>query len=740
MTENLMNKFQSGVNTESPVMPTLGRWLDWIGSLAFFRVLQRSQLQVFPLIVVGAVFLCFLNFPFLSETGVLSGTLTKLLQDVVNGTYGVAALVLLCSMSYNFGVIHNKEYSGEYVSPNLFVVISLSCFFVLHGDINFSSFAEIASLGKGIAQAFFVSSLSSYLLHKLIQLRFRVAVSGSGYDVFSREILALIPACIAVILIFVLLKKIILMSGYGNLSELYRSAVLAVVSFTSSDFLTGLIYTFVSQVLWFFGAHGPNSLSFFDSTIFADNMAANISNIQSGLAPVHILTKGFLDNYTMIGGSGLTMSLLIAIFLKGRDSGTKRISQLALLVCLFNVNEPLLFGIPLILNPVYAIPFLLIPSVVYCIAYAATLLGLVPYVIHAVHWTTPVFLNGYMSTGAWSGVFLQLFILSLGVALYMPFVLISDRVMKKQYDRGMNEIIAAARGEEVATGFKCVGLPGFEGFVARSLASDLLRALRTEEQLYMVFQPQIDDDAGEILGVEALIRWNHPAYGHISPEVVVALAEDMNCVDELSYFVLRESCNQLAVWQERFGYHLFVSVNFPPSLFKDKGLENEVLGCLRAAGIPPYCLEIEITESVAMSTSGRELQNLNRLRELGIRISIDDFGMGHTSLRYLRELPIDKVKIDRSLTFGSLNDVNRHIIVSILELCRNIEMKVVVEGVESAEQLESLKKLGGTCFQGFFFSRPITGEECLSFMEDWNEKQSRFSERELQVARIALAD
>ncbi|GKT37920.1 EAL domain-containing protein, partial [Aduncisulcus paluster] len=88
------------------------------------------------------------------------------------------------------------------------------------------------------------------------------------------------------------------------------------------------------------------------------------------------------------------------------------------------------------------------------------------------------------------------------------------------------------RGEDVSTGFKCVGLPGFEGFVARSLASDLVRALRAEEQLYVVFQPQIDDNAGEVLGAEALIRWNHPAYGHISPEVVVVLAEDMNCIDD----------------------------------------------------------------------------------------------------------------------------------------------------------------------------------------------------------------
>ena len=708
-----------GKSTVSGYFTYLNMLMDEVASMTFFRVLKRSQLQVFPLIVVGAVFLCFLNFPLQNISGDIPEYYRGLLADVVNGTYGVAALVLLCSMSYNYGVVHNKKNSGEYISPNLFVVISLSCFFILHGEVNFLTFSEIASLGKGVAQAFFVSSVASFLLHKFIRIGMRLPVSGAGYDLYSREIISLIPACVAVIMFFALLKKLVMMLGFGNLYGLKEYIVFWIVNITDSEFLSGLFYTLSSQGLWFFGVHGPNSLSFFDSTVLARNIDANIAILQAGGIPPHILTKGFLDCFTMAGGSGLTLSLLVAIFLKGRDSGIRKISFLALLVCLFNVNEPLLFGIPLILNPVYAIPFLFVPILTYCIAYAATSAGLVPVIANAVHWTTPPFLNAYLATGTWSGVLLQGFVVMLGVAIYMPFVVIFDMVVRKQYEQGMNEVLAAARSGNKLSGHKCMGLSGSEGFIARSLAHDLRNAIRNEEQLYMVYQPQVDVEAGRIIGAEALLRWKHPSYGHISPEVVVALAEDMNCVDQLTYFILRESSAQLSVWHDRFGDNFFVSVNFTPSLFADDNLEAKVASIIRDASVPAHCFEIEITESVAMTSSDRVLATLHNLRKQGIRISIDDFGMGHTSLRYLQELPIDKVKIDRSLTFGSLNDVNRHIVVSILSLCRNINMKVVVEGVEDGGQLDRLRQMGGSCFQGYYFSRPVPGEECMRFVEKW---------------------
>ncbi|WP_415716931.1 EAL domain-containing protein [Maridesulfovibrio sp.] len=713
----------------------LNRCMDKVASMTFFKVLKRSQLQVFPLIVVGAVLLCALNFPFGNILGEIPESYKGLLADVVNGTYGVAALAMLCSMSYNYGVMHNKKGSGEYISPNLFVVISLSCFFILHGEVNFLTFSEIASLGNGIAQAFFVSSVASFLLHIFIRIGMRIPVSDAGYDLYSREILSLIPACVGVIVFFALLKKLVMVLGFGNLYGFKDYVVCRILSLNDSEFLNGLFYTLSSQCLWFFGVHGPNSLSFFNNTVLSSNMDANIALIQAGGIPTHVLTKEFIDCFAMAGGSGLTLSLLIAIFMKGRDSGVRKISFLALLVCVFNVNEPLLFGIPLILNPVYALPFIFIPILAYCIAYGATLTGFVPVITHVVHWTTPPFLNAYLATGAWSGVLLQAFIVMVGAAAYMPFVIIFDMVVRKQYEQGMNEVLAVVRSGSEFSGYKCMGLSGFEGFIARSLAHDLRDAIRNEEQLYMVYQPQVDVDAGRILGAEALLRWHHPSYGHISPEVIVALAEDMNCVDQLTYFILRESCAQLGVWHGRFGDEFFVSVNFTPSLFTDEKLESKVASIIRDASVPAHCLEIEITESVAMTSSDLVLATLHNLRRQGIRISIDDFGMGHTSLRYLRELPIDKVKIDRSLTFGSLNDVNRHIVTSILDLCRNINMKVVVEGVEDNIQLERLRLMGGSCFQGYYFSRPVPGEECMQFIEKW-KKRDRVQGNSFQAKEV----
>lgn len=145
-----------------------------------------------------------------------------------------------------------------------------------------------------------------------------------------------------------------------------------------------------------------------------------------------------------------------------------------------------------------------------------------------------------------------------------------------------------------------------------------------------------------------------------------------------------------------------------------------MLKIVQDAGIPMHCLEIEITESEAISSAMKTIEILNDLRRTGFRISIDDFGMGHTSLRYLREMPVDKVKIDRSLTLESSNGVNRYIVSSILGLCKKIDLKVVIEGVETAGQIESFKKMGADCFQGYYFSRPVSSEDCLKFMQEWN--------------------
>ncbi|WP_169433115.1 EAL domain-containing protein [Maridesulfovibrio zosterae] len=688
-----------------------------VGELVFFKALQRSMLLAFPLIIIGSMSLCVLNIPINILQEFISPEIREFLSNVVSGTYGISSLVVLCCMSYNMGSMYNSSSSEGNASPCLYVVIALSGFFILHGDGSFSSFTQVISLTNGMFQAICIAGITGFIFHKLLLYNFRIPVFGAGYDLFSMEIFSLLPASVLAILTFPLIRFGMEVLGFDSFNDLLYRIVLSVVNVPGDDFSTGFMYVFISQILWFFGAHGPNVLYAVDTNVFAPNVVENVCNLSLAVPPAHILTKGFIDAYSVIGGSGFTTSLLIAILFKSRDAGTRRISQLALLACLFNINEPLLFGIPLIFNPVYALPFIFVPVIMYCISYAATFFHIIPYTTGSFHWTTPFLLSGYYASGGMSGVFMQVFNIALGVGLYMPFVHLSDHILKNQYVRGMQVILKEARRNKTSRGSKRFNLTGFEGFVVRSLANDFIRDLKYEQHLYIVYQPQVNTIAGKSSGAEALLRWNHPVFGHIPPEITVALAEDVGRIEDLSVFVLREACQQFCAWKTQVDAD-YVSVNFSPSLLSGKMTER-VMKTVRESGMPLNCLEIEITESVAISSGMKAIEVLKNLREAGIRISIDDFGMGHTSLRYLREMPIDKVKIDRSLTLGSANGLNKQIVSSIIDLCRNINVSVIIEGVENIEQMKNFQKMGGFSFQGYYFSKPVSGEDCLAFMQNW---------------------
>ncbi|WP_432735891.1 PTS sugar transporter subunit IIC/EAL domain-containing protein [Maridesulfovibrio sp. FT414] len=691
--------------------------LEKVGGLFFFKAMRQALLLVFPLTIVGATALCALNFPVLAVQDVMVGKIREVLQVVVDGTLGIAALAMLASMSYCLGNMYNREDEISRIHPFLYSIIASGCFFVLTGSGDISSFTELTSISNSVLEAVFTASVSSWMLHGIVKKRFRLSVAGTGYDLFSMEVFSIVPACMLVLGFFTLLRVTVDFIGFDSFQDMTGWIVMAMFSPVKNEFISGALYTLFSQLLWFFGAHGPNVLHAFHSDVLYPNMIANMA-AQSAGAPEHILTQGFLDAFTMAGGSGFTFALVIAIIVGSRNLRSRQFSKLALFVSLFNINEPLLFGIPLILNPIYFIPFVFGPVVLYMVAYAVCASGLVSVVTWSFNWTIPVFLSGYTATGDWTGVALQVFLLGLGVLIYLPFVRLSERMQSVQFKENMNTLIRTVRSGVTARKCRCITLPGINGFTARSLGKDLLVALRRNDQLYLVFQPQVDVADRTIIGAEALLRWNHPRYGFISPEIIIALAEDLECIEELSYFVLREACRHMEHWSESMEHCPYVSVNFTPSLITE-GMAEKVYRVLRESGISPECLEIEITEAEAVTTRKSTIDRLNALRSYGIRIAIDDFGMGHTSLRYLREMPVDKVKIDRSLTLESEKGVNRHIVFSILELCRKIDLKVIIEGVETAEQLEEFISMGAFSFQGYYFSRPLPAEDCFTFMKNW---------------------
>jgi diguanylate cyclase (GGDEF)-like protein len=245
-----------------------------------------------------------------------------------------------------------------------------------------------------------------------------------------------------------------------------------------------------------------------------------------------------------------------------------------------------------------------------------------------------------------------------------------------------------------------------------ALETDLRRALeRGEFRLH--YQPIVELNSGQIQGVEALLRWQHPERGVVSPSEFIPVAEETGLIVPIGRWVLLDACMQLRAWQtgDPAGEALFVSVNLAARQFMDPGLVEDVAAALRDSGLASSCLKLEITESAAMEAGIGTIQTLQALKGLGVQLAIDDFGTGYSSLSYLKRFPVDTLKIDRSFVDGLGSDPQDTAIVqSVIALARTLSLSVTAEGIETPKQLEELLALRCDEGQGYYFARPQPSE------------------------------
>ncbi|MCZ9450275.1 EAL domain-containing protein [Klebsiella michiganensis] len=236
----------------------------------------------------------------------------------------------------------------------------------------------------------------------------------------------------------------------------------------------------------------------------------------------------------------------------------------------------------------------------------------------------------------------------------------------------------------------------------KSFEDDLMQALNKSE-FRVYYQPIADTMNGEIYGYEALVRWFHPLRGSVPPTEFIPVAEKIGLINQLGEWVLRTACEAAASWSSP----LKVSVNVSPVQLMNNSLTDTVVTILRTTGLDPYRLDLEITESDVFNENTRSLEILSQLRELGVQISIDDFGTGYSSLSRLSYFPFDKIKIDRSFVINIPDQKDDLDIVRlIISMGKSLHMRIVAEGVETEEQLQSLRKLGCDLVQGYLIGKP----------------------------------
>ena len=254
------------------------------------------------------------------------------------------------------------------------------------------------------------------------------------------------------------------------------------------------------------------------------------------------------------------------------------------------------------------------------------------------------------------------------------------------------------------------------GNISRFLAADLVKDLK-ENQIQLHYQPQTDY-AGNAFGVEALLRWNHSIYGYIYPPLVIALAEESHIINDLGNWIFAKACSDLKQLQESGHQQITMAINISAAQLESDDFIPVLKEIIKSNRISSDSIKIEITEQIALAGSKKIIDHMNGIKEMGIKLAMDDFGMGHSSLKYLKEYEFDTIKLDGCLVREVASNANcRNIISSIVFLGKSMNCSIIAEYVEEEAQKNALYEMGCERYQGYLYSKPLPYEELLSYLD-----------------------
>ncbi len=505
------------------------------------------------------------------------------------------------------------------------------------------------------------------------------------------------------------------------------------------NFIDGLLYIVFRCIPWFFGIHGY--FVFADLDIgFINEMQGNIAAWHAGQAQLNIISPVFYNIWCTMGGTGNTLGMLLCIAFNKR-SPHRHMLGLSLPLSLFNVNEPLIFGLPIVMNPLLIIPFVLVPAVSYTIAYTATAWHLVPPVSEAVNWSVPPILSTWIATGgSVSAIVLNIVIIGVSALIYAPFV--RKWCISKQKTPELDLFLPPTNLDLVPGHY----LQSEEKSYLDAL--NQIQRLQTSGHFILYFQPQVRISDRRIIGVEALIR-HQGLDGKITPPVFLQYYDRLKAMADIDFWVIEQSINYLHQHLRSFK-DMTLSVNVSAQTLLDKRLLTVISQVLEKPLPPGWTLEIEITETQAVIDPAGVIAILMQLKALGIRIALDDFGAGYSTLNYLTRYPLDKIKLDRSLVQGLSEKGGLQFLKQVTRLCRLTQCNLVIEGVETEDELRQVliegietdqelaqvRSVGIELAQGFLFWRPLSVDNlCVVLKENHHGlEQRQCAKAELEFA------
>ncbi|KGO15685.1 PTS lactose transporter subunit IIC [Clostridium botulinum] len=401
-----------------------------IGSQRHLVAIRDGFATITPIIMAGAFAVLFNNLGWKPYQNFMNWLLPANWKDfgggVWNGTFAIMSLLVVFTISYHLA----KSYEKDGLSAG---IVSLSALLILYKPTKDGGAVPLEFLGgQGLFFALIVALVATEIFVKLAGNPKLIIKMPEGVPpAVAKSFAALLPSII-VLAITAAVKQIFGAIGIPDIHKALFSALQAPLQGVMGSLGGLLVLVLVQQFLWFFGLHGSNILAPIINAVLLPLTEANVRAFKNGVNPEHIINSQFLDSYVNMGGSGATIALLIAIFIIGRKSKSqKTIANLSIAPGMFNINEPVIFGLPIILNPIYFIPFILAPLASGVIAYVLTVIGFAPKVVVMAHWTTPPILGAIISTNSLRGGITALICMVVSIIIYMPFVRIATKKDQK---------------------------------------------------------------------------------------------------------------------------------------------------------------------------------------------------------------------------------------------------------------------------------------------------------------------
>jgi lactose/cellobiose-specific phosphotransferase system IIC component len=457
-------------------------------------IIRNALTLTFPVVIAGAAAVLINNFP----VPVYQQFMTRIFGEgwrsfggfIWNGTLAILSPVMTFSIGYSIAERYNLKNPTEAVHPVIAGFLSFCVLFLFMESSVYDWAIPYGWVGvNGLFVAIVISFLSTELFlgfYRISRLRIRFFSEEAGTTI-TYVFAAMIPAFLT-LGIFSVFKLILVFLGIKDLYAFIYDCISSPFKGMGNTLPTAMLFNLLRHILWFFGIHGSNALEPVMNEIYVPAMEANSIAIATGKPPPFIFTKTFFDTYVTMGGAGNTLALLAALFTARKGSGTRRLAQLSLVPGIFNINETLIFGIPIVLNPVYIFPFTMIPLMMTVTAWGAVRLGLLPISGVEAVWTTPAIISGYAAAGSIAGSIIQIVNLTLSFLVYLPFVKLAEKVRKYRFEDSYGNLLRV--GSEGLSDI-LVKQPGEIGAISQVLANDLLSSIKKNEHSLLQNTPGI---------------------------------------------------------------------------------------------------------------------------------------------------------------------------------------------------------------------------------------------------------